>query len=301
MKRAFFFAAALFSFGAICTAQNASNNASGNGSAYTIPRIVYVGDTATLVYPLNNLSTVDMNSSVASIVTENLPRTEDITLLKATLDTKASVITIEFRAYKTGTLVIPSFFLGGLTFENISVHVSSIFEKTGIDATLATQAEPLIAPGTIYFIILLFLLGFVSFGIIIVVKAKYSSVFLTLQKKHTQLQMKRFLKRLTRQLVNNKCAVKDALSELSINFRIFLSRYYKLNFISMTPSEFPENIKNKTNDIFVSCDSLRFSVLEPAREAALELIKKTFSTIEMNEENSNEKSPRLEREKNATV
>ena len=248
-----------------------------NNGAYVIPRLVYVGDPATLIMPLPGavhdsadivltappLSSADANIDIHRIVLERR--------------VSGSRLLIEFTAFVPGLLELPVIEIGGERFSGLTVTINSVIdsrstlELSGHASSLAMPGTATMLYGTIAgFALLLFL------TIWFILKGRRYLQRWTAKWKHHRLfvSIKNTEKYLHKHLLRggNKRVILDRLSG---EFRNFLSFITGNNCRAMTAREFenlPEMDSNLLGDFFRRCDELRFSGADADSQDILRLL-----------------------------
>jgi hypothetical protein len=206
---------------------------------YLIPQIVYVGDRATLVFPLTRALTKD---GAITLDPRQFPASPDIELHRVTLERRPTGgrLLVEFSAYAPGLLVLPSLEIGGERFTGLTVGISSIIGNGDAGAVLSGPASPLAIPGTslliyggiaAFVLSLLFLFWAPFWG-----RRHLEGLIAAWKRKLLIVSMRSFEKRLRKSLVKdgNQC---ETLNILSREFRAFLSFVSGKNCRAMTAAE----------------------------------------------------------------
>ena len=252
----------------ICAAVFAQN------SSWMIPRIVYVGDPATLITPLPE------SREIADFILlphdENFPRDSNIDFHRIVLERRlsGSRLLIEFTAFLPGVLELPDIVIGGEIFSGLSITINSVIREGGElsppAAALAMPGTALMIYGSIAILVMLLLLTiwFFMHG-----RRHLEKLILKLKQWKNFASIKRIEKRLYASLTKG-ADKRDILNKLSDEFKIFLGFFTGQNCRAMTSFEFkkmpPElfafNGQNADNfgPLFLSgffhrCDDFRFS------------------------------------------
>ena len=232
--------------------------------AYLVPRHVYVGDTASLVLPLPGLTAGETVSIVLTPGSPDFPSHPYIDFHRVTLERRGtgSVLIVEFAAFQTGRLELPSIKIGGEYFPGLTAEIRSILARRGAVLELSNPALPLTMPGTallVYGTIAAAVLVLFSVLLLLLRGRGYVSKWLAAWKRKRKLAaMKAAGRRLHKALLKNgKC--RDILDALSLEFRAFLSFFFGENCRAMTASELENNLSNDfLGSFFRRCDELRF-------------------------------------------
>ena len=243
-----------------------------NNGAYLIPRLVYVGDHATLILPLPE---ADQNADIVLTpqsffpLENDFPFDPDIDFHRIVLERRVSGsrLLIEFTAFIPGLLELPVIEIGGERFGGLSVKINSVIDTKVPTLELSGPASSLAMPGTA---LMLYgtMTGFVLLIILIIwfvlkgrrylqrwiIKWKRWKSFVSI--KNTEKRLHKILLR-----GGNKRIILDRLSG---EFRNFLSFITGNNCRAMTAREF-EILSDAEFDgcflgkFFRQCDELRFS------------------------------------------
>ncbi|MCL2808750.1 MAG: hypothetical protein FWD24_01650 [Treponema sp.] len=231
---------------------------------YLVPRVIYVGDPAALVLPLQ--ATEQNYPDI--IITENLPLNDNIDFHRIVYERRVtgSRLVIEFTAFSPGIHEFPAIEITGESFTGLSITVNSILDGrtdrsfSGTASTLAMPGTALMLYGTIAIIVFIILLSIWFF-------AKGRLILKKLLEKWNRKRLFTIIrnteKRLRKSIIKgtNNRIILDKLSDETRNFLTVLSGN---NCRSMTASEFEllsdsqEELKG-FGDFFRSCDGFRFS------------------------------------------
>ena len=254
--------------------------------AYIIPRIIFTGDPAVLILPLNN-STNNAASKdiILTPISPGFPSHSDIDFHRIILEQRAGGrrLMVEFTAYVPGILEFPVIEIGEIRFSDLSVTVNSLLDNrsshvlSGPASLLAMPGTAFMLYGTIAGMVLVILLSiwFVFKGRIVI-----HNLLKKWKRRMLFSSMKKTEKRLSKSVLNgeNSRLVLDNLSE---QFRIFLSVLTGENCCTMTAGEFEKLslhvvlatiTQNKDispsflHDFFRDCDDLRFSGIDAASQ-----------------------------------
>ena len=252
-------------------------------TAHMIPSKVFVGDRASLVLPLKELTgfpTEEINPT-------RLPSTPGIDIHRVALERRpnGNRLTIEFSAFATGTLELPTISIGGAEFSGLAVEISSILEADSAGTVLSGPALPLAIPGTS-----LLLYGTIGAAIIALLLVLWALLWGRRQMKdwieawkrwQLVLAMWRIEKRLRRDMARGS-AGREILDMLSAEFRSFLSYFSGKNCRAMTASEFDGVVFfDEYSDVpggeflgafFGRCDGIRFSGSEIGGDATQSML-----------------------------
>jgi hypothetical protein len=262
-----------------------------NFETYVMPRIIYVGDPATLVVPLPG-TTENSGDIILAAESVKFLSNDNFDFHRITLErrTSGSRLLVEFTAFVPGVLELPAIEIGNERFYGLTVSVASVINLTGSALELSRPAPALVMPGTAMMIygtmtaLVLLLLSVVWFCI----KGRAFLQGWIKKWKRWRLfaSMLAAEKRLYRNLSKggNK---REILDKLSDEFRVFLSCLTNVNCRAMTAREF---IAQNFNPVFLSgffrrCDNLRFSGTDadPQEIYALLADLRKFITVLENE------------------
>lgn len=237
--------------------------------AWQIPRVVYVGDPATLILPLAGsaedsadiiLTAQSSNNAV------NFPSSLNIDFHRIVLErrTSASRLLIEFTAFAPGTLELPVIEIGGMSFSGLTVTINSVIDSKNSTLELSRPASSLAMPGTA-----LMLYGTLAGFALLLLSAIWFALKgrRYLQRWTEKWKLRRLFisirnteKRLNKNLSKGG-SKRDILNKLSFEFKNFLSVYTGNNCRAMTSREF-ENLSLNSSflvNFFKRCDFYRFS------------------------------------------
>ncbi|WP_461257534.1 hypothetical protein, partial [Treponema sp. R80B11-R83G3] len=119
-----------------------------NKSAYLVPRIIYVGDSASFVLPLP-ASSQNEDFVITSYDTDLLPSDPYIDFHRIILERRAagSRLIIEFTPFAAGVLKLPDIKIGGDCFSGFAITVSSLIDSRSAPV-LSSATSALAMPGT---------------------------------------------------------------------------------------------------------------------------------------------------------
>jgi hypothetical protein len=245
MKTRYFFHSVFFLF--LCvTARHRLDSApslpdsSGADGLYQTPPVLYIGDKGSLVYPLDIFATLPDGELVFP---DGLPRTEDIVIHKVDLDRRGRRVIIEFQAFRTGLVPLPPIQLsGGAELKGLQVNIASILDSEKGSMTLSPSAGLLSAPGTFWIITAFSILSIIVLSVLVLLWAKGGTLFAgagDMLRTHLLLHwINSRLRRLEKRFELGQITEKDALSTLSSELRVFLSRFWKQPCYAMSAEEF---------------------------------------------------------------
>jgi len=260
----------------ICTHSPAQNSQTG---AYLIPKIVYVGDIASLILPLPRLTASEASDIVLAPDLPGFPVVPDIDFHKITLERRpaGSTLVMEFSAFQPGLLHLPPIEIGGDSYTGLSIEIRSVIEESGSNLELSPPASPLPIPGTarLVFGTMIVLAFMLLFTLWVLLKGRhYLAVHFLKWKRRRMLALMRYTgRRLHRAMLRGRKS-REILDVLSGEFRNFLSLFFGGNCRAMTAREFdlqpvffnpaPEDTHKQPADDFLGnffrrCDELRFS------------------------------------------
>ncbi|WP_461246714.1 hypothetical protein [Treponema sp. R6D11] len=247
-----------------------------NGSAYLIPRQIYVGDPASFVLPLP-ASEQNEDFVITSYDKDLLPSDPNIDFHRVILErrTTGSRLIIEFTPFAASVLTLPGIQIGDEYFFGLTITVNSLIDLRS-DPVLSAPASALAIPGTaamlygsmagiVLFILLTFWFIFRGRAVIGKLRKKWKRLRLFKNMKITQ---KRLYKALSK-----GAEKREVLDKLSNEFKVFLSILTENDCRAMTAREFIEFFSKLPKDLFAAqedtayflgsffrkCDELRFS------------------------------------------
>jgi len=259
-----------------------------NRSAYLIPRIIYVGDSASFVLPLP-ASSQDEDFVITTYDTDLLPSDPYIDFHRIILErrTTGSRLIIEFTPFAAGVLDLPDIKIGGDRFSGFAVTVNSLIDSRSAPV-LSSAASALAMPGTAVMlygsmaIIVILILS--AFWFIFKGRAAIGKLREKLKRRKLFKSIKNTEKNLYR-LVSKGAEKRKILDKLSNEFKIFLSILVGHNCRAMTAREFTEFFSKLPQQFFVQedsasflgnffrrCDELRFSGSEINTQAVINLL-----------------------------
>lgn len=229
---------------------------------YQVPQTVYVGDRAHLVLPSVAQEDWEISAALASTPSLHIHR---IASVKGRLS-------IDFTAFSTGTIDIPSLDTPEGKLTGLQVHIASISE--GGSGILSGPSSPLPVPGTsalLYGIIA----GIIVFSFIFVVstnwrRRSFRLIFKKLFHYYLILKMNRFLKKMQRSTPSD---LQDALCLLHTELRLFVSRITGIDCRCLSVTEITEVLGADFASLINRFDTLRFSGLQVTTTDFYALIK----------------------------
>jgi uncharacterized membrane protein YciS (DUF1049 family) len=246
-----------------------------NKSAYLVPRIIYVGDSASYVLPLPS-SSQEEDFTITSYDKDLLPSAPNIDFHRIILERRitGSRLIIEFTPFAAGVLKLPDIEIGGERYSGFSVTINSLIDSRSAPV-LSAPASALAMPGTAAMlygsmaVIVILILSALWF----IFKGRYA-----IDKLREKLKRRRLFKSIKNtektlyRLVLKGAGRRKILDKLSDEFKNFLSIFTGHNCRTMTAREFteffsqlPQQILAQENDasflgnFFRRCDELRFS------------------------------------------
>jgi hypothetical protein len=272
-----------------------------NRGAYLVPRIIYVGDTASFVLPLP-VSSQNEDFIINSYDSDSLPADSDIDFHRIILErrTMGSRLIIEFTPFAAGVLELPGIEIGGEYFSGFTVMVNSILDSRSAPV-LSAAASALAMPGTaamiygsmaVIVILILFTFWFVFKG---------RTVLHKLRERWKRLRLFNLIHNTERRLykaVTKGADKRNILDKLSEEFKNFLSILTGNNCRAMTAREFSglffeqENSASFLKDFFRRCDELRFSGSEIKDQDIFSLLSELHNFINMLEDEEKLKTGR---------
>jgi len=247
-----------------------------NGSAYLIPRQIYVGDPASFVLPLP-ASEQNEDFVITSYDKELIPSDPNIDFHRIILErrTTGSRLIIEFTPFASGVLALPGIQIGDDYFFGLTVTVNSLL-KTHYDPVLSAPASALAMPGTA-----IMLYGSMAVFVLIILLTfwfifKGRAALNNLRVKWKRLRLFKNMKNTERRLykaLSKGAGKREVLDKISNEFKIFLSILIGNDCRAMTAREFIEFFSQLPKDLFAAqedtayflgsffrkCDELRFS------------------------------------------
>ena len=237
-------------------------------AGYVVPPKVYVGDRASFVLPLPELT----GTGDIEIPANRIATSVDFDIHRIALERRpgGSRLIIEFSAYTPGILELPSIEIAGEIFDGLTVEVSSIIGTDISGAVLSPSAPALAMPGT----------SLLAYGTVSAVILFLTLALWTLLRGRRQIQkwlaawkrrrlfnaMFSIEKRLRKDLARGE-ARREIIDTLSVEFRSFLAHLTGKNFRSMTAGEIGGLEENELagvsgqilGGIFNRGDGIRFS------------------------------------------
>jgi len=257
-------------------------------SAYLVPRIIYVGDSASFVLPLP-ASSQNEDFVITPYDTDLLPSDPNIDFHRIILERRVtgSRLIIEFTPFAAGVLELPDIKIGGDCFSGFAITVNSLIDSRSAPV-LSTAASALAMPGTavmlygsmaIIVILILSALWFVFKG-----RAAISKLRERLKRRRLFKSIKNTEKNLYK-LVLKGAEKRKILDKLSDEFKNFLSIFIGHNCRAMTAREFTEFFSQLPQQFFAQedsafflgnffrrCDELRFSGSEVDAQSVFNLL-----------------------------
>jgi len=117
-----------------------------------VPQIVYVGDRARLIVPLDSVLSASAPLSLVIDQRESLPKTGSVLIHRIEIERRPLVsrAIIDFTAFAPGDVAFPTIELGGLRLAGLRVKITSVLENGATE--LSPPEAALTAPGTYLFI-----------------------------------------------------------------------------------------------------------------------------------------------------
>ena len=301
MKARYFFFFAFFFF--LCTAARYKfvyaqpvPDAPDTNGLYQTPSVLYVGDKGSLVYPLDIFTTLPDDELVFP---DGLPKTDDIAIHKVDLDRRGRRVIIQFQAFRTGVVPLPPIQLSGGSAElkGLQVNIASILDSEKGSMTLSPGAGLLSAPGTFWIITAFSILSVLVLSALVLLWVKGGALFAGVRSalcaRLLQHWINTRLYRLEKRLELGQITEKDALSALSSDIRVFLSRFWKRPCYAVSAEEFlhfelPEpgvadagkiQLLSVLSAFFKRCDEARFASNTVTRETASSVCAEAKSLV----------------------
>ena len=267
------FAFIIFYFILTCSVSYAQNV-----GAMLIPRIIYVGDTATLVLTLPGVSgdTADVVMTGQAL---NSLNNENIDFHRIVLERRASGsrLLIEFTAFATGFLNFPVIEIGGERFSGLTVNVNSLL-STDSGYVLSGHASSLVMPGTalmLYGTMAGFAL-FILFAVWFFLRGRrYVQICAAMWKQWRLFASLKNMEKRLQSALQKGVDKRVILDKISDEFRVFLSFFTGINCRAMTAREFEKLADYNPvflKDFFRKCDELRFRGTEINSDDVLHLL-----------------------------
>jgi hypothetical protein len=257
---------------------------------YLIPQIVYVGDRATLVVPLDKAPGNEL------VLTGEPPVLPDLVIHRVELERwgEGGRLFIDFTSYVPGVLELPPFEIGGIPFSGLRINIASILDVDETASVLSPPAPPLAVPGTgvlVYgtlsgaVLILLMFLWALFFG-----PRRFERWLKAWKRKRLIASLLGMERRLRRRLIRESPATQNfcgPLNFLAAEFRMFLALFTGENCRAMTagemsrlslPGELAAGDHALVSGAFLGrffhrCDDLRFSGAEASKNEVLDLLE----------------------------
>jgi hypothetical protein len=244
-------------------------------TSYLSPRIVYVGDRAALVIPLENSPPGEV------LFAGEPPSLPDLVIHRIALESRGEGgrLLIDFTAYAPGLLELPPFEIGGLSFSGLRIEIASILGSGEEAAVFSPPAAPLAIPGTGFLIY-----GTVTGMILLILGALWAFLWAPRRMKGwlKKIRQRRLVfslagmeRRVRRELVRGNTSAaqrEERLNFLTGEFRSFLGLFTGENCRAMTAGEFSrfsppgEWLPGDSSlgadflgNFFRRCDNIRFS------------------------------------------
>ncbi|MDR0784975.1 MAG: hypothetical protein LBE74_03715 [Treponema sp.] len=201
---------------------------------YMTPQTVYVGDRATLIAPLDASHT---DAVEPMNIEPPAPQAELVVHRIAVERQKDGIrLAVEFTAFETGVLELPPITVPGLAEDfRLSVTIASLISPSTM--TLSPPAPPLAVSGTaalLYGTSISLILAIVFFvGGRVFWKRRFLSLSVSFKNRLLIFRMKRRLDSLRKNPRKN-----EILDSLSVEFRLFLSRFFNVDCSALTADEF---------------------------------------------------------------
>jgi hypothetical protein len=248
-----------------------------NSGVYQMPPVLYVGDRGSLVYTLDAFTPLPESGAV---FWDALPKTDDIIIHRIDVDRRRRRLTIDFQAFRTGAVPLPTIPFGDGEIKGLQVNIASILDSKKGALSLSPGAGLLAAPGTFWIITAFFAFIVTALLAFVLLYAKGGALFSnarnTLRTRLLLHWINTLLRRVEKRLRLGKLSEKDALSGLSNGVRVFLSRFWMQPCCAMSAEEFlnlylpgAEEAGKLLSDIcafFQRCDKIRFGGESPDRE-----------------------------------
>jgi hypothetical protein len=217
--------------------------------AILIPQTVYVGDRATIVVPLEPSKAATIREAVIIDVSDRLPRSKDAVVLRVEFQRFEGGwrALVDFTAYAPGVVELPRIEAAGVALTGLSVPIASILDAEGGVAELSPLEGALSAPGTA-----LLVYGTVSFLIVTVLVGAFlflrgpALIAEALERRRRAL-VARSMRRVTARLAENLDTMdpSEFISILFSELRSYLTYRTGVNYIALTPREFPAAVASE--------------------------------------------------------
>ena len=234
-----------------------------------LPPMVYVGDRARLVVPLPDFS----GSGDITLPAAQIPSSSDIDIHRVALERRPDsyYLTIEFTAFRAGTLELPPIVLAGEIISGLEINIISILTAGETRPVLSDPAGSLAIPGTGFLVY-----GTLCFLMLMLLSAmwglfwgrKYLKKWIHTWKRRWLLASMARVEKNLRKALEKGTAHRTILDMLSYEFRNFLSNFFSENCQSLTAAEFNRAVfledysiedKKFLGTFFGRCDFTRFS------------------------------------------
>ncbi|GMO47013.1 MAG: hypothetical protein Ta2B_28880 [Termitinemataceae bacterium] len=299
----------------------AAQNEQGRRSSapYQIPAVIYAGDAGKLVYPISQFSNITKDTKVS--LEENaddqsadaqLELFPDIVIKNIDLDKDLKNLVIDFQAYRTGKITLPTIIVGVEKLDSLQVQIASLLDSGSSAMALSPPAAPLAARGTFWIItsIVLFVIVVLLLLYLFWKKGRGLLSFLNFNLRSYFLLKVIFntIKKIQKMLSKEKIMPLVAVSNLSYELRKFFSALWNTQCMSMVPEEFltiqftsakrnlsrisssetavdesavlyESGLKIQLCNFFKMCDSIRFSGEVITSESANEIIQKAKNIL----------------------
>ena len=245
-----------------------------DSKAYQIPGVVYIGDVAKLVYPLDDffLNIHDLQAYWDKAAVQNA----ELDIISVDVDVGLKALVVVFQAWKPGIIVLPPVTIGGEELSGLRLTISSYLSREEVPLVLAPQEGPLAVPGTFW---LLFAAGLVCVILILAVlfiilysKGAYKMILENAKIYKPKRRIMRNVKKIRKKLEKGRIENKDFLSALCVEFRTFVGLLYAIDCGALTSGELQAldiDERGRLSTFLSGADALRFSGKEPQKNQTL--------------------------------
>jgi hypothetical protein len=231
--------------------------------------VLYVGDRGSLVYTLDVFMPMPESDTVFR---DGFPKTDDITIHKIDVDRRGRHLTIDFQAFRTGTVPLPPIPFGSAEINGLQVNIASMLDSKKGVLSLLPSAGLLTAPGTFWLITAFFASTVALLLALVLLYAKGGALFSDARNAVRTRLLRHWintrLHHIEKRLRLGKLSEKEALSVMSNGVRVFLSRFWMKPCYAMSAEEFPclclpdeadtSELMSGIAEFFKRCDKIRF-------------------------------------------
>lgn len=245
-----------------------------DGKTYQIPSVVYIGDVAKLVFPLDDFFLHIQNLQTHWEQTKEQRAELDIISVEADPILKALVV--QFQAWKPGVIVLPPITIGGEELAGLRLTISSYLSREEVPLVLAPQEGPLVVPGTFWLLFAAALAGVIlilaALFIILYSKGAYKMILESAKIYKPKRRIMRNVQKFRKKLEKGKIGNMDFLAALCVEFRSFVGLVYAIDCGALTSGEFEAldiTERGRLAAFLSGADALRFCGKEPHKDQTL--------------------------------